>query len=702
MSNLRDIYLEEAEDLFKKMEESLLLLEKSPDDSEVLVADVFRSMHTLKGSSGMFGSVNVADFVHNLETVYDQVRSGKARLSKEIIDCTFQSIDHLKKIVLDPELSDETNKKVHDSLLKDVLNLLNNIEEIKIVPDSVRNEEKVTYHIHFKPHKSIFQNGTNPLLLIDELSDLGKTRIFPYFEEEIVADSFDALTSYTGWHIALSKEQGIDVINDVFIFVDDDAIIEINEVDSTDLLSDRVFAYKLPDNDFKKETFSLSTFKKYVKDFLQTAKVSNSEKEIKLDESSEEFSSDDQTVDLSKNKVKKLIGNLNVKATQTVRVPAKKLDELMNLVSELVTTQASLSLFTEDEENGRLQNITENIEKLTRQLRDTAFGMTLVQINNLFNRFQRVMRDLSRQLGKEVEFLTEGGETELDKRIIENVSDPLLHLIRNSLDHGIESKEERVAAGKPEKGTVVLRSYYSGAKVYIQIQDDGKGIDPEEIRKKGIEKGLISKNDILSEKEIYDLIFTPGFSMAKDITDISGRGVGMDVVKRNIHELRGEIVVESEVGVGTAITLGLPLTLSVIDGLLVKVSDTSFVIPLMEVERCYGVKKSEVVNEFNQLATIDDEQVAFVDLRKEFGLLNAKSKEFVNLVIVKNRGAKIAIAVDSIEGEYQAVLKPVGKFFKKQEFISGATILGDGTMALVLDAYKIVEQKDKKFRNVAS
>lgn len=699
MSNLRDIYLEEAEDLFKKMEESLLLLEKSPDDSEVLVADVFRSMHTLKGSSGMFGSVNVADFVHNLETVYDQVRSGKARLTREIIECTFQSLDHLKKIVLDPELNDSNNKKLHESLSQDVLNLLSNIEKTPELPTTIKADDKVTYHIHFKPHKSIFQNGTNPLLLIDELSDLGKNRIFPYFEEELIGDTFNPVNSYAGWNIALTKEQGVDAIRDVFIFVDDDALIEINEVSPEDLLSDRVFAYNLPDNDFRKSTFSLDTFKNFIQEFKGNQEVEKQEEntaEAKVEQSVNQ----EQPVALNKSKVKRLVGN--VKATQTVRVSAKKLDELMNLVSELVTTQASLSLFTEDEENARLQNITENIEKLTRQLRDTAFGMTLVQINNLFNRFQRVMRDLSKQLDKEVEFVTEGGETELDKRIIENVSDPLLHLIRNSLDHGIESVEERIAAGKPAKGTVVLRSYYSGAKVYIQIQDDGKGIDPEKVLQKGIEKGLVSPSEILTKKEIYDLIFSPGFSMAKDVTDISGRGVGMDVVKRNIHDLRGEIVVESEVGVGTAITLGLPLTLSVIDGLLVKVSDTSFIIPLMEVERCYGVQKSEVVNEFNHLATIDDEQIAFVDLRKEFDLLDDDSKEFINLVIVKNRGTKIAVAVDAIEGEYQAVLKPVGKFFRKQEFISGATILGDGTMALVLDAYKIVEQKEKKFRNVAS
>ncbi|MEL7145904.1 MAG: chemotaxis protein CheA [Bacteroidota bacterium] len=697
MSNLRDIYLEEAEDLFKKMESSLLLLEKTPEDSEVLVADVFRSMHTLKGSSGMFGSVNVADFVHNLETVYDQVRSGTALLSKQIIDTTFTSLDHLKKIVLDPELKDEENAENHEVLTKEVLNLLKTLEQNPITPDAVPKEEKTTYHIHFKPNKNILRNGTNPLLLIDELSDLGKTRVYPYFEQAVENENFNAEDSYVGWNILLTKEPGLEPIRDVFIFVHDDALLDIEELHQSDLLSDRKLSALLPENDYRAETFALSKAREFVQEAYQTGEsdVLNIGRLPKIKEP--EFSSSTKDSGGSKKRVFE-----KVKATQTVRVPAKKLDELMNLVSELVTTQASLSLFTENEEIVGLQSITENIEKLTRQLRDTAFGMTLVPINNLFNRFQRVTRDLSEQLGKQVEFTTDGGETELDKRIIENVSDPLLHLIRNSLDHGIESREERVAKGKPAEGQIVVRSYYSGAKVFIQIQDDGKGIDPEKVLKKAVENGLVGKKEQLSRKEIFDLIFAPGFTMAKNVTDISGRGVGMDVVKRNIHDMRGEIMVESEIDQGTIITLGLPLTLSVIDGLLVKVSDTAFVIPLMEVERCHGVFKSQVVNEFNHLATIDEEQLPFIDLREEFNLMGAESEDFINLVIVKNRGAKLAVAVDSIEGEYQAVLKPVGKFFKKQEFISGATILGDGTMALILDAYKIIEQKELKSRNLAS
>ncbi len=690
MSNLRDIYLEEAEDLFKKMEESLLLLEKSPGDSDVLVADVFRSMHTLKGSSGMFGSVKVADFVHHLETIYDKVRSGEALLSKQIIDYTFKSLDLLKKIVLDPELKNTSNKEEYETLKNEVINLLDTVESqeaLLIVKDSI--ESKVTYHIQFKPNENLFLNGTNPLLLIDELSDLGEARVFPRFDERIVDNSFEPKKSYVTWDVFLVKSKGIDPIKDVFIFVEDDSIIDINEIAEYDLLNQDSFIKEISGRSYSDRSIDPEDLKKIVEQLQPEEGNLNDKTEISAEESVEELPT-------FKNRVSETFKIK--KATSTIRVPTVKLDELMNLVSELVTTQASLSLYTDKKEEDDLQTITESIEKLTRQLRDTAFGMTLIQVESLFNRFQRVLRDLSSQLGKEVDFLTEGGDTELDKRVIENVSDPLLHLIRNSLDHGIESKEERVKKGKPENGYIMLRSYYSGTKVFIEIEDDGKGIDPEKIREKAIERGIISKSDVLTREEIYDLIFTPGFSLAKDVTDISGRGVGMDVVRRNIHDLRGDIKVHSEIDRGTVITLGLPITLSVIDGLLIKVSNTDFIVPLMEVERCYKINRNEYVNKFNQLVMVEGEQLPFVDLRRVFNYDLDGDREEEYIVIVQNRGLKIAIAVDKIEGEYQAVLKPVGKYFKEQQFISGATILGDGTMALVLDAYKIIEQKELKYK----
>jgi two-component system chemotaxis sensor kinase CheA len=308
----------------------------------------------------------------------------------------------------------------------------------------------------------------------------------------------------------------------------------------------------------------------------------------------------------------------------------------------------------------------------------------------MFGRFQRMVRDISSSLGKEVEFVTEGGETELDKTIIETLTDPLMHILRNSLDHGIEKAADRVTKGKSPGGKLILKSFYSGVFVYIQIIDDGKGINVETIRDKAISKGIIKSTDNLSDKEILDLIFYAGFSTAEKITDVSGRGVGMDVVKRNIADLRGSILVESEVNVGTTLTIKLPLTLSIIDGLLVTVDKVNYIIPLSVITKCYSVKNEDMANNFNRLLTLDGEQVPYINLREEFGYTVQGSGETL-LIAVNNGDRVVGITVDMIIGEYQAVIKPLGRHHKKQDFVSGASILGDGTIALVLDTNKVID-----------
>jgi len=331
------------------------------------------------------------------------------------------------------------------------------------------------------------------------------------------------------------------------------------------------------------------------------------------------------------------------------------------------------------------------MEKLSRQLREVVFGITLIPLKTIMGRFKRLVRDVSQNLNKEIEFIVEGDETELDKNIIECITDPLMHILRNSLDHGIESKEERLNSGKAPIGKITFKAFYSGANVHIQIIDDGKGIDANVIREKALEKGLINEDANLSQKEIFDLIFTPGFSTAIEVTDVSGRGVGMDVVKRNISDIRGEIDIQSEVGRGTTLTIKLPLTLSILDGLLVQIGDYKYLVPLPVVEKCYEVSSSSLQNNFNKLIVLDGDQTPFIDLREEFNLFD-KAPEIIQLIVVNNGERKVGLSVDSIIGEYQAVLKPLGKYYRSQDFISGATILGDGSIALVLDTNKIVSQ----------
>ena len=294
-------------------------------------------------------------------------------------------------------------------------------------------------------------------------------------------------------------------------------------------------------------------------------------------------------------------------------------------------------------------------------------------------------------LGKTIEFKIEGDETELDKNIIESLTAPLMHILRNSLDHGIESKEERKQKGKPEIGTILFKAYYSGANVFIEIKDDGKGIDIEAVKEKAIAKGIISKDENLTDKEAHDLIFYPSFSTAKEVTDVSGRGVGMDVVKRNVADLRGDILIDSELHKGTLISIKLPLTLSIIDGLLVSINNDNFLVPITVISKCYEIPFEKLQDNFHRLLVLDGNQIPFLDLREELDL-GGKQPETVQVIVVKNGTKKVAISVDEIVGEYQAVLKPLGKHYKDQDFISGATILGDGTIALVFDTNRMIDQ----------
>ncbi|MFW6095331.1 MAG: chemotaxis protein CheA, partial [Bacteroidota bacterium] len=375
----------------------------------------------------------------------------------------------------------------------------------------------------------------------------------------------------------------------------------------------------------------------------------------------------------------------------SIRVASEKIDHMMNLVSELVTTQARLSLKADQSDDGELATIAENVQKLTRQLRDNAFDIALVPVETMLTRFQRLVRDLAGSMNKKVTLVAEGTDTELDKNIIETLTDPLLHIIRNSIDHGIETPEERKRKGKPEEGKILLKAYYSGAKVHIQIHDDGQGIDIEKVKNKAIQKNIIEKNQELSRRELFDLIFKSGFSTSENVTDVSGRGVGMDVVRRKLSEIRGEVEIDSELDAGTTLTVKLPLTLSIIDGLLVRIDNDKYIVPLSAVDKIYAAQHSDVVDTFNNLITLDGEQVPFFYLRKEFGIPEAES-DMEEIVVVRYEDIRIGLVVDAVVGEYQAVLKSLGKMYKQQDIISGATILGDGTVALVFDTNKMIDQ----------
>jgi len=672
-------FIEEASDLINELEEVSLLLEKDFTNNET-IERIFRIMHTIKGSAGMFGFSKIDEFTHQLETIYDLVRNSKMIISQDILDITFSSVDHLKHLLFN---KDNYSKKIlneHKNLLSEIKKI-GSFSEIttKVESDNLKStqqaeEEKPfhTYYIYFEPASNILQNGTNPLYLIDELNDIGMGKTFCRTAKIPKLNKIEPINCYVAWELFLATNSGINNIVDVFMFVEDDSTLVVKKISEKNLLEEPVFEGILKETIRHEERVDVNQLMELIQEleFIFDGKFEKEE-------------------ELITDKVE------DGKQITSIRVSSEKLDELMNLVSELVTMQARLNLIANNHNTPELTETAEDINKLSRQLRDNAFNLTLLPIETMLTRFQRLVRDLSKETGKEIIFETNGTETELDKSIIQSLIDPILHIIRNSIDHGIEDPEIRIKKGKPKQGKILLKSYYSGADVIIRIEDDGKGIDPEKIMNSAIKKGIIPKGENLSKKEKLNLIFLPGFSTAERVTDISGRGVGMDVVRRNLIELRGEVEVESELNKGSTIILKIPLTLSIIDGLLVAIDDVKYLIPLTVIDKIYAVEHSTLVNKFNNQIILDGEQIPFYYLREEFGLKES-TQETEQVLVVKYDITRIGLAIDNVIGEYQAVLKPLGKLYQKQDIFSGATILGDGTVALILDTHKIIKHFSKQ------
>jgi len=656
MDQYKSSYRDEAQELIAAMETSLLQLEHTPDN-EAIIQEVFRAMHTLKGNSAMFGFKVIAEFTHHLESIYEFVRSGQQKITRQILNVSLASLDHLSALVKDDTLSSPDLRRKHQLLTVNVVEVVSAIQQslgllslsdnLETTCDSTSSPEGKKYKICFAPHKDFFYNGSNPLYYIDELKLLGDCSVSLKYDEVPLIGELTEINCFCSWEISLETEADEEQIRAVFQFVEHLCGLEISE------LNEQKAA---PVGELKEQ--------------LTDEKV--------LDKAPE---AEAVTTTLAPKK--------NV--ISSVRVSSERLDNLMSLVSELITLQAKLGTLAEQLPHSELMAVTENLEKISTRLRDNAFNMCLVPINNMLTPFNRLVRDLAADLNKEINFVTEGAETELDKNIMEGLSDPLMHLLRNSIDHGIEAPDVREQAGKSRCGTIVFKAYCSGTNVFIEIKDDGKGMDPEKIREKAVQKGIIAKDELLSEKEIFNLIFLPGFSTAEKISEISGRGVGMDVVKRKITDIRGQIKIASVPNEGTTITIKLPLTVSIIDGLMVKVNGADFVIPLSLVDRCFELPSLNVLNAYNNVITLDGEQLPYINLCEEFGepASFATSQE---LIIVYHDDRKVALVADYVVGKFQAVLKPLGPYFLQMETISGATILGDGQIALVLDTNKIIEQ----------
>lgn len=676
-------FVEEALDNVAIIEEALFNLESEPTNKEI-IERLFRAMHTIKGGGAMFGFNDLSAFTHNLETIYDLVRNDKLAIDSDIISLTFESLDYIRQLLDIGDLTDpEDIAKQNDYIARIQKYFGNNVTSApsaKPMPAApaapiAPASNKKNYLVSFEPFESLLNNGTNPFFIIEDLVALGDAKVVAYTDGVKSFDEFEPLALRIKWQTILSTESDENDIKDVFIFVEDECKINIDI---------------LPDGDVLSQTETLATL-------IETKKAQN---QVLVKEDFAQFKQEVKSVEKKKESAPKAQAGGVSEKIATMRVASAKIDELVNAVSELVTMQAQFSLIATKKNDATLMAVAEQMEKITRQLRDNSFEISLIPLQGELVRFQRLVRDLSKNLGKQIDFVVEGGEIELDKNIIEHLTDPLLHMIRNSCDHGIEMPDERISKGKNPKGIIKLKAFYSGSSVIIRVSDDGKGMDPDKLFKKAVEKGLVDANAKMSKRDILALIFASGFSTADKVSDVSGRGVGMDVVKSKIAEIRGDIAIDSEIDEGTTFTLDLPLTLSIIDGLLTKVNGEQFVVPLSNIERILSVSEVQMSdNKLGKTFLYENERVMFVDLndmfyQKEVDITKSK------ILLVNHGGKRVGLVVDMIVGEFQIVVKPLGKFMRKVDMISGASVMGDGSLSLIIDTTRLInaynQQRYKK------
>jgi two-component system chemotaxis sensor kinase CheA len=636
----------EAAEVLEQIEHGLLDLGGQLDNRD-LIDEVFRGLHTLKGSGAMFGFDALAAFTHHCETAFDAVRKGLVAATTELVAVILSAKDHMRHLID----GDAESVRAHgDAILQQLAAAVEAAGHVAAAPAT---EQAVTagavaqsgqgWHLRFFLPPDAMANGTNPLMLIEELRDLGDCTV------RVLTDHIPALTDlnpteiHLGWDVELRGDIPFSAIEDVFIFVMDDMKLDAEPLTIS-------------------EEVALEIVAPAPVQVIEAAAPATGREPAQT------------------------------KAEETVRVPAERLDELMDRVGELVIAQSRLSQLAQGSSNNIvLRSVSEEIERLAGELRDTMMVLRMMPVGTLFNRFRRLVHDLSRETSKTIELVTDGESTEVDKTIIERLADPMVHLIRNSCDHGLETPEQRIAAGKSPTGTVRLSADQSGDEIIITIRDDGRGINREAVRAKAEAQGLIQAGQVLADQELLQMIFHPGFSTAAQVTNLSGRGVGMDVVKRTIESLRGTIHIDSTPGQGSIITLRIPLTLAIIDGLLVRVGDDRYVIPLAAVEECLELSQADdLKTRGRSFITLRDSLVPFLRLREIFDS-GTEADVFQKIVVIATGSGRVGLVVDQIIGSHQTVIKAMSPLHHNVVTFAGATILGDGGIALILDVAQLID-----------
>lgn len=668
-------FVEEAGELLIQLEDDLIGLEQNPANASI-VHNIFRVMHTLKGSAGMVGFKNIQDLTHGFESIYEQIRSGHLAVTSEIIDLTLRGKD-LMMTMLKKGTDSLDDNDLH--LLKEQLNSLNAIPEI--VTKQVKELQPDEYRrlvVFFMPDSGVFERGLNPDRALDELKLAGSAYIVAHTGDEPWEVQKQKMNCTTIWEIYLAGDLSASQVEEAFLFYEEDEYL-IFEIPHDLQVPEPILV-----NQLARFYGAGSDPLIHIHNAFASAGEQVTIPAIAAAQPAETQLPSANTTDRARTETE-----------STVSVSSGKLDELMNLVSELVTLTATLESHASLVQESKLANSVENLEKLTKKFRNIALDLRLVPVGSLLSKFKRQVRDLSRDLNKKVNLLIEGQDIEIDKTILKSIESPLQHIIRNSIDHGIESGESRIAKGKPGEGLLKITAFYSGASVIIQVQDDGSGINLERVHECASKMGWIEEGQVVSKEDLIGFIMEPGFTTSNSISMVSGRGVGMDVVKKELAAVGGSIEIFTEKDLGTSITMKLPTTLTIIDTLMVDVAESQVLIPVMDIEYCFRDSKSNLFNKDNRYIQYKSNPIPLVSLRDQFKYPEQEDEDL--MVIVLNKfDRKYAVTADRIIGEHQAVIKPLGDLFMNQPYFSGGSIMVDGKLALILDTNFLFNQANKQ------
>ncbi|WP_374661761.1 chemotaxis protein CheA [Inhella sp.] len=703
-------FLSEAQDMLRQYEQALLVLEGTPDDHEQLNA-AFRAAHTIKGGAGMFGFDAVVAFTHVAETLLDALRDGRRAMDGDCMDALLQSRDQIETLLAGidddgdggqlPPQAQQLVERLQTLLGQPAVNPTRSEQPAESVAPATPPVANRRWHLSLRFGHDALRNGLDPLAFLRYLAQLGQISGVRLMHEDIPAlDALDAEACHLWLELQFEGQRSRSELEAVFEFAQEDADIQLLEPGSTPAQFEALVERRCGMDAALRERLygvwrELGVQFELIETVLMPTDEASEPLAVPRIERRHEGAPREKGPDRRSGEGDRREGGRDRRAgddTRFVRVRADKLDTLIDLIGELVIAGSGAEMVAHRLGDEAAVEASARVMGLMQGTRDAALGLRMVPVGETFARFHRVVRDVTKQLGKEVELEVLGGDTEMDKSMVDALADPLMHLVRNSLDHGLEMPDEREAAGKSRQGRLRLTAQHEAGHIVIEVQDNGRGLNRERIVAKATERGLIAADAVLSDAEVWQLIFQPGFSTAEQVTDLSGRGVGMDVVKRNIESLRGQIQLLSEAGQGTCTRIRLPLTLAMIDGFLTQVADTFFVLPLAVVSECIEVPREAVQAGERALGTFDlrGEIVPWLDLARFYDM-PVESERRRSLVVVRQGQSRIGLLVDRLHGEHQTVIKPLGGLFRNLKALAGSTILGSGEVALVLDVNGLTE-----------